>query len=301
MSGAIRNANDRLPPFSQIATIRFVVDFNNPLARFFVASVALHVFAFMLIALPRIIVTSAPQESIKVSLLPEKSLPEMPKTLEAPASRSKPPPAAKEPAPRRASKAPAIVAKKNSPATVEKPAAERVKGNSQRQSPPREFLAPEINRENPPPREPPQENTVVVERPLPTLKELLPPVTYSANENGGPEHSSVSLNTTDPKYITYVGRIRQSIESEWQYPELALRHGLQGKLAVEFTILGNGQLQGLRLIRSSGSLLLDDEALRAIKAAAPFPPIPPWIKPNPLPISATMEYRDSRLDYRLMR
>ena len=75
----------------------------------------------------------------------------------------------------------------------------------------------------------------------------------------------------------------------------------QGKLAVEFTILGNGQLQRLRLIRSSGSLLLDDEALRAIKAAAPFPPIPPWIKPNPLPISATMEYRDSRLDYRLMR
>jgi outer membrane biosynthesis protein TonB len=47
--------------------------------------------------------------------------------------------------------------------------------------------------------------------------------------------------------------------------------------------------------------LLDNEALRAIKAAAPFPPIPTWIKSNPLRISATMEYRDSRLDSHLMR
>jgi protein TonB len=276
-----------------------VVDFNSPLARFFAASVVLHVFAFMLIAWPKTMFTSVPQESIKVSLLPERSLPEPPKALETPAPRAKAPPAAKEPAPRRASKAPAIVAKENSPATAEKHSAESVKGNPQ--SPPREFSVPEINRENPPAREPLPEKNVIVERPLPTLKELLPPVTYSAHENGGPEQSSVSLNTTDPKYITYVGKIRQSIETEWQYPEIALRYGLQGKLALEFTILGNGQLEGLRLIRSSGSSLLDDEAMRAIKAAAPFPPIPPWIKPNPLRISATMEYRDSRLDYRFTR
>jgi protein TonB len=135
------------------------------------------------------------------------------------------------------------------------------------------------------------------------MKELLPSATYSIHENGGPEQGSgsVSLYTTDPKYVTYVGKIRQSIESEWQYPEVALRYGLQGKLALEFTILGDGHLEGLRLLRSSGSSLLDDEALRAIKAAAPFPPIPPWIRPNPLRITATMEYRDSRLDYRFTR
>ena len=65
-------------------------------------------------------------------------------------------------------------------------------------------------------------------------------------------------------------------------PELALRYGLQGRLALEFTIGSTGQLERLRIVRSSGSQFLDDEALRAIKAAAPFPPIPPWIKPNPL-------------------
>jgi TonB family protein len=55
------------------------------------------------------------------------------------------------------------------------------------------------------------------------------------------------------------------------------------------------------MVRSSGSQLLDEEALRAIKAAAPFPPIPRWIQPNPLPISAAMEYHDNRVDYHFAR
>ena len=101
--------------------------------------------------------------------------------------------------------------------------------------------------------------------------------------------------------MTYFNRIKQSIESQWEYPELALRYGLQGKLSLEFTIANDGQLAQLRLIRSSGSQLLDEEAIRAIKAAAPFPPIPSWIKLNPLPISASMEYHDNRVDYRFTR
>jgi TonB family protein len=151
------------------------------------------------------------------------------------------------------------------------------------------------------PRPPEPEQAVVSERPLPTLKQLLPPVTYSSDARTRSANPPISLNTSDPQYVTYVTRVRQSIESEWQYPETALRYGLQGKLALEFTILGNGQVEGLRLVHSSGSAVLDEEGLRAIKAAAPFPPIPPWIKPNPLPISATMEYRDSRLNYRYAR
>jgi TonB family protein len=142
---------------------------------------------------------------------------------------------------------------------------------------------------------------VVAERPLPTLKELLPSAASLSGLKDGQANGPVSLNTSDPKYATYVTKIRQYIESEWQYPDAALRYGLQGKLTLEFTIQSNGQLESLKLVRSSGSSLLDEEALRAIKAAAPFPPIPPWIKPNPLPISASMEYRDSRLNYRTTR
>jgi len=147
--------------------------------------------------------------------------------------------------------------------------------------------------------QPIHEKTVIAERELPTVKDLLPPVTWSSSN--ARVNAAVSLNTKDPIFVTYFNRIKQSIESQWQYPELALRYGLQGKLSLEFTIANDGQLAQLRLIRSSGSQLLDEEAIRAIKAAAPFPPIPSWIKLNPLPISASMEYHDNRLDYRLTR
>lgn len=149
------------------------------------------------------------------------------------------------------------------------------------------------------PAEPPQreqlpENTVVVERPLPSLKELLPTITYSS---GGARGGPVNLNTRDPLYVSYFTKIKQNIEQQWQYPEMALRYGLQGRLALEFTIGGGGQLEQLRMIRSSGSQVLDDEALRAVRAAAPFPPIPSWIKSVPLSISASMEYHDNRVNY----
>lgn len=148
-------------------------------------------------------------------------------------------------------------------------------------------------------REPIREETVITERELPTVKDLLPPLTWSSANSR--VNTPVSLNTKDPIFVNYFNKIKQSIESQWEYPELALRYGLQGKLSLEFTINGNGQLEQLRLIRTSGSQLLDEEAIRAIKAAAPFPPIPPWIKPHPLSISASMEYHDNRLNYRFSR
>jgi len=123
---------------------------------------------------------------------------------------------------------------------------------------------------------------------------LLPPLSRASDVDGGGA-GRVPLETKDPQYISYFTSIKRSIDANWKYPELALRYGLQGRLIVEFEILENGQLVGLRLLRSSGSALLDDEALRAIRSAAPFAPIPRWIEQRPLPITARMEYHDGRL------
>ena len=101
-----------------------------------------------------------------------------------------------------------------------------------------------------PPRETVPEESVIAERPLPSLKELLPSATWSSSSrrDSGP----ISLNTKDPVYVSYFNKIKQLIESQWEYPELALRYGLQGRLALQFVIDGNGRLEQLRLVRSSG-------------------------------------------------
>jgi len=252
--------------------------------RFFAASLAVHI-AMVLLFYPARAVRITTPETIPVSLLnePEKL---HPAPTKIPIPRQ---------APTRPTKAPTIVAKKDSPPQpAEKVGTETSRNKFARaESAPAAALPPPQT-----PRETIPERSVIAERPLPTLKELLPPVNWAASSN---DSGPVSLNSKDPIYVTYFTKIKQLIESQWDYPELALRYGLQGKLFLEFTIDANGQLERLRLVRSSGSQLLDDEAMRAIKAASPFPPIPPWVKPNPLSISAAMEYHDNRLNYRFTR
>ena len=59
-----------------------------------------------------------------------------------------------------------------------------------------------------------------------------------------------------------------------QYPDLAAISGYQGSLFIKFDILKDGTLGGVEVLESSGYKILDDEAVRAIRAAAPFQPLP---------------------------
>lgn len=254
--------------------------------RFFAVSIAVH-FAMLLIVYPARPIRVTKQENIPVSILetPEKIQP-----APTPVPRR---------APARPARKPAIIAKKDSPpAPAKAPSAprEQRRGKDVARA---ESTPPSAPKPAPEPRAAVPEPSVVAERPLPTVKELLPPLTWSSDSRSS--SAPVSLNTKDPVYVSYFTKIKQLIESHWEYPELALRYGLQGRLFLEFTVGADGQLERLRMVRSSGSQLLDEEALRAIKAAAPFPPIPPWIKPHPLSISAAMEYHDNRVNYQFAR
>ncbi len=278
-------------------TISMVYSLDAPLVRFFALSTAVHLLFIFLWPKPEY--RSVRQDAISVAFLPAPK-PEVVKPRPAPKENpSKPVPAPRQ-VPTRPSRAPAIIARKSSPVLEEKPIAPQAR-SPQPVTKPQE--SPPVSKaREPQPVKPVEERIAITERPLPTLKELLPPLTWQASgtrDSGrdGPVH----LDTKNPQYITYFGSIKRAIELVWQYPEPALRYGLQGKLLLEFAILANGRLAGARIIRSSGSNVLDEEAMRAVKAAAPFEPIPPWIDKNRLDIIASFEYLDNRLNYRYMR
>jgi len=148
------------------------------------------------------------------------------------------------------------------------------------------------------PVRPDPEMHTIVRRPLPTLKDLLPPVDWATTtKDSSAEEGAIRLDSQDPNYVSYLSGIKRAIELVWEYPVPALSQGIQGKLVVEFTVLGDGSLSGARLIRSSGFSILDEEALRAVRSAAPFYPIPPWIHKKRLAIIASFEYFDNRLRY----
>jgi len=147
------------------------------------------------------------------------------------------------------------------------------------------FQSEKLKKPSPPKRK----DRTIVRRSLPSLKELLPKA--ETNEE------VVRLDSKDPNYISYLSSIKRDIELVWEYPPPALRQGVQGKLIVEFRIKQNGTLMGAQLVHSSGYSILDEEAIRAIQAAAPFHAIPHWIGKERLAISASFEYYDNRLKY----
>ena len=68
--------------------------------------------------------------------------------------------------------------------------------------------------------------------------------------------------------------IRRQVLAARHYPEAARRAGIEGTVLVGFEIGPDGGVFRLMLRRSSGSGLLDEEALATIRRAAPFPPYP---------------------------
>ena len=64
--------------------------------------------------------------------------------------------------------------------------------------------------------------------------------------------ATVSLDSQELKYVSYLSKIKKKIEPLWEYPEKAQAIGLQGKLALYFSIVRDGRLDRLELLNSSG-------------------------------------------------
>jgi protein TonB len=74
--------------------------------------------------------------------------------------------------------------------------------------------------------------------------------------------------------LIYNQRLKQRIESIWVYPRDAAAQGIYGDLVIKFTIMQNGNLGSVELVRTSGHKSLDDAAIKALRDGAPYWPIP---------------------------
>lgn len=107
------------------------------------------------------------------------------------------------------------------------------------------------------------------------------------------EEETVSLNTQEFKYYTYFSHIKRHIEMAWNYPLEAQKNQWEGRLSLMFVIEEDGSVSDIILIHSSGYEILDEAAIKAIKFASPFNPIPESIGVRRLRITASFEYVSS--------
>jgi periplasmic protein TonB len=108
---------------------------------------------------------------------------------------------------------------------------------------------------------------------------------------GGVVGQAVPLDTQDPNYREYMQRVRQRIYAKWSYPHEAQNRELHGKLVIEFHIGKDGQLLRLELLTSSGEHVLDISAMKAVKLAEQYPPLPEAMRRDVLPVVAIFTYR----------
>jgi protein TonB len=129
--------------------------------------------------------------------------------------------------------------------------------------------------------------------PAPTLREKLfdkEVVEKFAKLEETKKDNSITFDTDEFKYRTYMLRLKEKIESIWRYPPDAAMGGIHGDLIIRFTIKKNGMLGDLELLRTSGHRSLDEAALQALKEAQPFWPLPKEWGKDSLPITGHFVY-----------
>jgi len=62
------------------------------------------------------------------------------------------------------------------------------------------------------------------------------------------------------------------------YPEAARRNKLTGSLILDVALNADGTVHQINVLRTSGSKVLDDAAIRIVELSAPFAPFPDNIK-----------------------
>ncbi|MBZ5531760.1 MAG: energy transducer TonB [Acidobacteriia bacterium] len=114
------------------------------------------------------------------------------------------------------------------------------------------------------------------------------------------DEMEILSDTMGVDFGPYLRRLKVTVQSHWDplIPEVALPPMMKkGSLIIEFAIMKDGSVQGLKLISSSGDAALDRAAWGAITSAVPFNPLPADFKGDFLKLRARFIYNPDRNDF----
>lgn len=131
------------------------------------------------------------------------------------------------------------------------------------------------------------------EQPKPELKPLPLPeeVVIQQTLHKRIEEKVEVINPDKDAMLRYQDMVKQKIESCRRYPTWAKRQGIEGVSCLVFSLLSNGIVQDIKLIKSSGFDILDEEAISTVKRASPFKPIPEKINCSSLTMEVAIVFQ----------
>ena len=94
-----------------------------------------------------------------------------------------------------------------------------------------------------------------------------------------PRRKFIGARTQEYRYAQYIEDWRVKVEriGNLNYPDQARREQVYGKLQLSVSIRTDGSVESVEVSRSSGHRILDAAAVRIVKLASPFSPLPPNI------------------------
>jgi len=113
------------------------------------------------------------------------------------------------------------------------------------------------------------------------------PVASAASIGGGNE-------VTQKARISYHHMVATLLAKAKRYPERAVRGHVTGSGAVRLTITSSGSVKSVGVSTSTQSSILDDELLRMVERAAPFPTFPSAMSQSEVTLLVPVSFRLER-------
>jgi protein TonB len=88
------------------------------------------------------------------------------------------------------------------------------------------------------------------------------------------EQKEVSTSVTSHYLKAHFAYIKDLVHKNLIYPSKAIKMGWEGKVITSFIVSSDGYAKDLKISKSSGHEILDENAIKAIRNASPFPKPP---------------------------
>jgi protein TonB len=113
-----------------------------------------------------------------------------------------------------------------------------------------------------------------------------------------PRRKFIGARTREYRFAQYVEDWRVKLEriGNLNYPEAARQNKIYGSLQLTVSIRADGSVESVEVNRSSGQPILDAAAMRIVKLAAPFPPLPADIRKDTDILSITRTWTFTQSD-----
>lgn len=97
--------------------------------------------------------------------------------------------------------------------------------------------------------------------------------------------------STLPERSIYLQQLQKRIAQQRYYPRRSRARGEQGRVLVRFVLVRDGSVKGLEVIDSSGIARLDQAAIKTVRRAAPFAPLPAALRQDEWTIDVPLVFR----------